>query len=173
MRTLVIYYSRTGTTRKVAQALADMLGADTAEIRCERYGVGGLGYIRAAYDSVRGARPAIVIPTAVESDYGPGGDCGASVDHLSRGARTLISGRQKTVPRQGRSTADTSRLAARQSIRDDGSRSWASGRGQAGIETHRHRIRIRFSRATSVCRGSEAQTCRLVRTVLSKSHFDL
>jgi hypothetical protein len=69
MRTLVIYYSRTGTTRKAARALADMLGADTAEIRCERYGVGGLGYIRAAYDSVRGTRPAIVIPTAVDSNY--------------------------------------------------------------------------------------------------------
>lgn len=49
MRTLVIYYSRTGyysrigTIRKAAQTLTDMLGADTAEIRCERYGGGGLG----------------------------------------------------------------------------------------------------------------------------------
>lgn len=53
----VIYYLRTGTTRQAASALTKMLGADTAGIRCDRHALGGLGCIRAAFDSVRGAQP--------------------------------------------------------------------------------------------------------------------
>lgn len=69
MRALVVYYSRTDTTRKAAQSLAEMLGADIAEIRCDRYTLGALGYMRAAFDSVRGARPAVQVPAAADAVY--------------------------------------------------------------------------------------------------------
>ena len=37
MRRLVLYYSNTGNTQKVAKALADALGAELAEVRCPAY----------------------------------------------------------------------------------------------------------------------------------------
>jgi flavodoxin len=37
MRALVLYYSNTGNTQKVAKALAERLGADLAEITCQTY----------------------------------------------------------------------------------------------------------------------------------------
>lgn len=69
MRTLIIYYSRTGTTRTLAEALATELKGDIDEIRCERYRPGGLRYLRAGYDSLRGNLPPIVMPAKEPSDY--------------------------------------------------------------------------------------------------------
>jgi flavodoxin len=57
MKTLVPYYSLSGTTRTVATQLAGDLGADIEEIRCKRYLPGFWGYLRAAYDSARGNLP--------------------------------------------------------------------------------------------------------------------
>jgi len=37
MTALVLYYSNTGNTQKVAKALAEQLGADLAEITCQAY----------------------------------------------------------------------------------------------------------------------------------------
>ncbi len=69
MRTLIIYYSRSGTTRKLAEALATELSADIEEIRCDRYRPGGFRYLRAGYDSVRGNLPPIDMPQKSGSDY--------------------------------------------------------------------------------------------------------
>lgn len=69
MSALVVYYSRSGTTRMAAQSLATMIGADIAEIRCHRYSMSVFGYIRAAFESVRGARPAVEAPAAVDAAY--------------------------------------------------------------------------------------------------------
>ncbi len=69
MRSLIVYYSRTGNTRKVAQELAGMLGADLAEVRCDRYQAGFFGYLRAAYGSAKGRLPPIEFPSAVEQPY--------------------------------------------------------------------------------------------------------
>lgn len=66
MRTLIVYYSLSGTTAKVAKDLAALLGADLAEIHCDRYRRGFIGYIRAAYDSLRGKLPAVALPVAVD-----------------------------------------------------------------------------------------------------------
>jgi hypothetical protein len=51
MRAPVVYYSLTGTTRRVAQALAAELDADVEEIRCPRYRRGFFGFWRAAHAS--------------------------------------------------------------------------------------------------------------------------
>lgn len=59
MRTLVVYYSRSGTTRKVAELAARKLGAEILEIRAARYGRGIFGFLRAGYDSARGRLPPV------------------------------------------------------------------------------------------------------------------
>ncbi len=51
-RTLVVYYSRTGTTRTVAHALRDELGCKAERIAEHKDRHGLLGYIRSALDAV-------------------------------------------------------------------------------------------------------------------------
>lgn len=65
MRTLIVYYSRTGTTKKAAEELARLLGAELAAIRCERYPLGFFGYMRAGRDSMGDHLPPIDVPPLV------------------------------------------------------------------------------------------------------------
>lgn len=53
MKTLILFYSRTGTTRKVAEKLAPTIGADIEEIfdTVDRSGV--MGYLSAGRDASR------------------------------------------------------------------------------------------------------------------------
>lgn len=69
MRTAIIYYSRTGTTRKIADALAAKLEADIGEIQCPRYGHGPIRYLLAGYNSVKGNLPSIKDPPIDPSGY--------------------------------------------------------------------------------------------------------
>ncbi len=69
MRTLIVYYSRTGHTKQAALELAVQLDADVAEIRCPRYRKGSLRYLLAGYDSVQGRLPNIEIPPELNADY--------------------------------------------------------------------------------------------------------
>ncbi|WOF75695.1 hypothetical protein QMT40_003371 [Parvibaculaceae bacterium PLY_AMNH_Bact1] len=62
MKTLVIYYSRTGATRSIAEELVRTLDADIAEITSPRFHSGPFGYLRAGFDSVRGKLPPIDVP---------------------------------------------------------------------------------------------------------------
>ena len=70
MKTLVVYYSLSGTTRAVATALAKELGADLEEIRCKRYAPGFSSALRAGYDSWRGNLPPIEPLSRAPSRYG-------------------------------------------------------------------------------------------------------
>lgn len=69
MHTLIVYYSRSGTTRKIAHVLKAALEADIAEINCERYRPGALRYLRAGYDSLRGNLPRIECPAFTADEY--------------------------------------------------------------------------------------------------------
>ena len=69
MKTLIVYYSRTGNTAKVAKALEKLLDADMCEIRCDKYSGGVWRYLLAGYDSVAGRLPAITLPTFSVTNY--------------------------------------------------------------------------------------------------------
>jgi flavodoxin len=59
MKTLIAYYSRTGNTRKAAEALARHMDADIVEIPCDKYDGGAKGLINAGHDSVHAEAPEI------------------------------------------------------------------------------------------------------------------
>jgi flavodoxin len=60
-RTLVIFYSRSGTTRRIAEALAEALKCDLEEITEPNPRTGFLGYIRSLLEARR-KRPSIIAP---------------------------------------------------------------------------------------------------------------
>lgn len=53
MKTFVVYYSRTGATKKLAGLIAEKLGAETEEIKDTVKRAGLIGYILAGWDSAR------------------------------------------------------------------------------------------------------------------------
>jgi menaquinone-dependent protoporphyrinogen IX oxidase len=60
---LVVFFSRTGTTRKVAQALAHAAGADVEELRESRSRSGVWGYLRSGYEATYGRSSSDLLPT--------------------------------------------------------------------------------------------------------------
>ncbi len=53
MKTLIVYYSRTGTTKKVAQRLGRELGAECEEIIDHKKRAGFFGFLGAGFDALR------------------------------------------------------------------------------------------------------------------------
>ena len=68
-RTLVVYYSRTGVTRKAAAAIAEALGADLEELAERESRAGLLGYARSAMDVAFGRLPEIEPSRHRPEDY--------------------------------------------------------------------------------------------------------
>jgi flavodoxin len=66
---LVVYYSRTGITAKVAREIASQCGAAIDVVREERSRAGRLGIARSILDSVTHRRPAICPAEKDPSDY--------------------------------------------------------------------------------------------------------
>jgi len=60
-KTLVVFYSRSGTTRRIAEALSQALQCDLEEITEFRPRTGFLGYMRSLLET-RGKRPSIIGP---------------------------------------------------------------------------------------------------------------
>ena len=53
MKALVVYYSRTGNTKHVAEMIAGALKADLEELVDKRGREGFLGYLRSGRDAIR------------------------------------------------------------------------------------------------------------------------
>ena len=69
MKTLIVFYSRTGCTRMAAQALAVQLGADMEELKETADRSGPMGYLSGGRDAMQ-KRPAVLLPTARQpADY--------------------------------------------------------------------------------------------------------
>lgn len=60
-RILVVAYSRTGTTAKLARRIAQALGADLELLQDVRSRAGWLGYLRSGYEATKG-RPGAIRP---------------------------------------------------------------------------------------------------------------
>jgi flavodoxin len=69
MKPLVVYYSFTGNTRKVATLLAKQLGCPLGEITCKAYTYGFLGGLRQAFEVFTGGTPPIETPAELNGDY--------------------------------------------------------------------------------------------------------
>ncbi len=54
MKALVVWFSRTGTTRKVARTIVERTGWDAEELVEDRSRRGPLGWLRSVYDAKRG-----------------------------------------------------------------------------------------------------------------------
>ena len=67
---LVVYYSRTGNTRKVAQAVAKLLGADVEEIVDKKERSGAVGFLVGAKDARLKRLTDIESPSRDPSQYG-------------------------------------------------------------------------------------------------------
>lgn len=68
-RILVVYYSRTGTTKRVATEVARALGADLEEIHDRRDRSGIVGYVRSSLEAVLETGSDIERATRDPSDY--------------------------------------------------------------------------------------------------------
>lgn len=52
MKVLVVYYSQTGNTKLVAEAIAESLNADIEEISDEKDRAGVFGFLRSGYEAI-------------------------------------------------------------------------------------------------------------------------
>ncbi len=69
MKTLIVFYSRSGSTEQVAQALADKLEADLEMIQDHTHRRGLVGFLRCGYEAVRKRTPQIDPPRQDPSTY--------------------------------------------------------------------------------------------------------
>jgi flavodoxin len=69
-KTLIVYHSRSGYTRRVAESLARALRADTEEIEVVGDRQGMLGYARCALEALGEVTAAIRLPRRAPADYG-------------------------------------------------------------------------------------------------------
>jgi hypothetical protein len=69
LKTLVVLYSLSGTSRRVAEAIARDLDADIEEIRCPRYTGGFRGFLRMATDMLLVKLPGIERLVRTPSQY--------------------------------------------------------------------------------------------------------
>ncbi len=69
MKSLVVFYSRTGTTKYVAETIAAELGSDVEEIVDLKSREGRLGYMGAGADSMRGKETEIAPTKRAPAEY--------------------------------------------------------------------------------------------------------
>ena len=59
MKTLIVYYSRTDTTKKIAEEIGEMLGAELAEIKSPEMKRGMWGFLKAGKQALKKILPEI------------------------------------------------------------------------------------------------------------------
>jgi len=69
MKTLVVYYSRTGNTKLISDEVALALGADVEELKDRKNRRGCIGYMRSGHDAVRKRRADLEPTTRNPADY--------------------------------------------------------------------------------------------------------
>ena len=69
MNGLIVYFSRTGRTRKVAEAIQKVTGFDLEEIKEKAGRVGTLGYLKSGMESTRRMLPQIIPLTHDPSQF--------------------------------------------------------------------------------------------------------
>jgi flavodoxin len=68
MKTLVVYYSRTGNTKYVAEKIAENLASEICEVIDKKSRKGRLGFVRGGYESMRKKLTEIEVSKTVD-DY--------------------------------------------------------------------------------------------------------
>jgi len=68
-KTLLVFYSRTGFTRRVAEQIAKRMQCDTCELREQRSRAGPFGYVRSVFEALRGREPQLQDPGVDPSRY--------------------------------------------------------------------------------------------------------
>ena len=68
-KVLVVYYSLSGNTARVARDIAKQMGADIESIVDKQHGVGFTGYLKCVVDAVRESSTQIAEPACDPSDY--------------------------------------------------------------------------------------------------------
>src|SRR5262245_61498729 len=68
-RTLIVYYSRTGTTRDMARAIRDELGCDIDRIADRKRRRGLIGWLRSSMDSAFAGHAVLQTMSTLASDY--------------------------------------------------------------------------------------------------------
>lgn len=66
---LVVYYSRTGVTARIAESLAQSCGADLERIQDSHSRLGAAGYLRSAWQAMRGLPGEIAPPSHNPAEY--------------------------------------------------------------------------------------------------------
>jgi flavodoxin len=69
MKTLVVYYSRTGITKGIADEIAQTMNCDVEEIVDKENRSGIIGYIKSGYETTRNKLPKIEPPKHDLSNY--------------------------------------------------------------------------------------------------------
>ena len=67
METLVVYYSRTGNTKFVAEKIAEHIGAKTCEVIDKKSRKGRFAFIKGGYESIRKKLTEIEVPKKIEN----------------------------------------------------------------------------------------------------------
>lgn len=118
MKILVIYYSRTGTTKKVAEAMARLLPADIEEINDLKNRDGIWGWLGAGRDAMRRKETSISPVSANAADYEHviiGTPVWAGT--MAAGVRTYLAANAEKIKRY--SVFTTQGSLARQRVFDD------------------------------------------------------
>jgi flavodoxin len=140
MKALVVYYSRTGVTRKVGQAIAQVLSADLEELIDTKNRKGPIGFVVAGKDAATKQLVPIEPPQKNPADYDlvvVGTPVWAGT--MSTAVRTYLSDRGKDIQKAAvfctthssgidKTLAEMAELIGGQTVAKRRSRRWGSAR---------------------------------------------